>query len=402
METRNYIEELQKSVGNKEEVERLLNDTESLQKYLETIGANPEIARRAGVLYLVQKDLEALLVRKAAVVTPKGIISSERNFFKAGDNGSLEFLLYGDLDEKYERSSHYELDASTGEVKFTEDTDLIRTIAMIDEKGVINRETKLGRIPYLMNYLEEERSVQNGVPVIISTNTNGSSFRKKTTKVDFGNPFLRSNNVTEFDRNFETYISAYPILEEWYQERFAGFETDIKGYSASLTEEQIRLDIKTLEESIAEQQKDLNSKNEKIKLLRERLEIMLEMLIEKGESNILIRSSVNQIVENVDLKDERKPDSEEVPEEDVSEQESSETLEEKRKRLTAKFERLREQNKQSSNYHLKLKAQIESLKGQIADIPLLGESLERKINQESAKQLADKNRIILFEDDEQK
>lgn len=385
MEVLNYIEELQKVVGKKEEIAKILEDTPNLQQYFEHIGIRPEITKNPGFIYLIKKEMGQLIERDTAIVTEKGIISTPKNFLKAGNNGELEFLLYSLGDEGFIKSTNYDFDSQTGNVRYIEDTELLKTTIIMGSNGVMNKKTKMGKTPYMEDFSEEERKVENGIPIITSTITNTLEGERKSKHVDFGNPFTIDVNFStnEFDENYAKYVEAYPELESWYQERFQGFENDIKGYSDNLRKEQLKIEIQELERRIEIQESTFRVKHADVISLKEKLRMMLSLLENKGEKNPLIKPAVKQIF--FDL--EEKNDGNAIPESpksktEVPEEKKNETLEEKKKRLLARLERIREDDINSNRYYSELKSVIDSLKIQITNIPFIGASLANKINQE--------------------
>lgn len=390
MEISSYIKELQNSVGKNDEIEKVLQNTSMLQEYLNQIGVKQEITRKPGFIYLIKKDMKQLLGRNTAVVTDKGIIASPKNFLKARqEDGSLDFLQYTLQDESFVKSLNYSFEAETGNVKCVEDTEVLKTTTIINKHGAIDKIIRTGRTPYFGDYSEEKRTIKNGIPVIISNHTGSSNFDRTSTYVDSGNPFSINDTSNEFDKNYQDYINDFPELEEWYQERFPGFKSNIKKYSDELSKSQLQMEIEELEKRIEIQKSTSRVINADVILLKEKLGMMLELLEEKGESNILIKPMIKQIFTEVESQNNGKliPEAQEAKKE-VPEEKKDETLEEKKIRLIAELERLREEDVNAGKYYTDLKSRIDSLRTQIASIPFVGTSLANKIHQEASTEIS--------------
>lgn len=401
MEKSSYIEDLQKAAGDKEECEKVLGNIAGLQQYLIQIGVKPELTQKAGFIFLAQEEMKFFLSKDSVRITDKGIVLPNRSMFIAGKNGGIKVFHHDSYEDEVVRSAYVEeSEHSADEITYIQDTQFIKTITNINSQGAMEKEIKYGKTPFANDYSERVRTVEDGIPIIIATFSDGASFNRTKKDIDLGNPFFISSTISEFYQNYETYIEEYPMLEGWYQDRFPGFKDDIKGYSENLRTEQLLLEIRSLEDKINLHEMSLNRRTADAEVLKRKLEQMIAFLKAKGDKNPLIRGTVNGIFKQLEALNNGKV----IPEEkqptiEVPEEKDKESLKEKKQRLASKLNNIQEREENANRHFSDLKISVDSIKIRVSAIPIIGTSLTKKINQEYVPKLPKKEKVVTNADE---
>lgn len=270
-EIKQYIEDLNSAIGNKEKLDVLLgfDNLPIFISYLRKMGVNETLLSYAGVVEIARQNFKGTLASEyfKREVTDKGIMEEDKKdgfkkYHYVDENGILHMhgVYEFSMPDKDGKVFYYSKRRDGREYVENE----------IDKNGLVKL---THRFHGGDGWYTEERKDENGVPVIEVDTTDGATFGRVNKYIDTGYVyFLESEMNRSYKQNYEMYTTLFPNTKEWFDEKYRG---TVDGISERLEIESIKLKIKELKGEIKSLKtyksrgidKNLNEKRNEVKSL---------------------------------------------------------------------------------------------------------------------------------------
>lgn len=245
-----YINDLQKAVGNKERVYELLdlNHLPIFVAYLKRIGMSDYYLEFAAVAEIVRFKMRETLScknHKSCVVSDKGVEyeTATKNF-----NYLSPKVIIG-----FDKNGTFWLDNERyfDEEKWRDNIFIRRKVFnSVEKDGGINgygvaylRFKETGRYFYMQN-----RKEFDGVPYFITESFDGLGYEMKRKTVDIGQPVYNGEFENTFAENFRMYTALFSRLKDWYKNSYGIDESNVDEYSDRIEHARLKDKIKELNE----------------------------------------------------------------------------------------------------------------------------------------------------------
>ena len=243
-ETKKYVGELQKSVGNRERIFDLLDNQDLFLEYLRTIGVNPDWFQRAAIVEIAREEIRKILMDKTAKVTSEGIFYGGNKSLCVRD-GSF-FICYTGSDNEFKRFMPVDIVEDVeleGEKRFVKDKELVEDTSqttdfveytehkvneyaigkVIDRNGVVQLEKvykpyQFIGIPMGLDESASYLRCLNGKQTSYRETVYAGTFPHITNgkRENYANP-VTANGIA--DPRILDYLERYPRYKSWFESK---------------------------------------------------------------------------------------------------------------------------------------------------------------------------------------